>query len=85
MRLLLSLLLVLSSLPALAAPPLDRLTLPKGFHIALYSDQVPDARAIALGAKGTVFVGSRTGDKVFALVDRNGDHVAEEEIGRAHV
>lgn len=79
MRLLLPLLLILSSLPALAAPPpLDRLTLPRGFHIALYSDQVPDARELALGAKGTVFVGSNDAGKVYALTDSNGDGVADK-------
>jgi hypothetical protein len=51
-------LLALLALPALASPQLDKLTLPKGFHIAVYSDQVPNAREITLGAKGTVFVGS---------------------------
>lgn len=77
MRLLLTLLLVVSSLPALAAPPLDRLVLPKGFHIALYAGDVPDARAIALGTKGTVFVGSSGAGKVYALTDADGDGVAE--------
>jgi glucose/arabinose dehydrogenase len=78
MRLLLSLLLAVSSLPVLAAPQLDKLTLPKGFHIALYSDQVPDAREIALGANGTVFVGSSDAGKVYALTDSNGDGVADK-------
>lgn len=50
-----------------AAPSLDGLTLPAGFQIAVWSDQVPDARAIALGAKGTVFVGSRQAGKVYAV------------------
>jgi glucose/arabinose dehydrogenase len=78
MRLLLSLLLAVSSLPVLAAPQLDKLTLPKGFHIALYSDQVSDAREIALGAKGTVFVGSSDAGKVYALTDSNGDGIADK-------
>ena len=78
MRLLLSLLLALSSLPLLAAPKLDRLTLPKGFHIALYSGQVPNAREIALGTNGTVFVGSTGAGKVYALTDSNGDGVADK-------
>ncbi len=78
MRLLLSLLLAVSSLPVLAAPQLDKLTLPKGFHIALYSDQVPDAREIALGTHGTVFVGSSDAGKVYALTDSNGDGVADK-------
>ena len=77
MRLLLSLLLVVGSLPALAAPKLDRLVVPKGFHIALYSDQVPDAREMAVGANGTVFVGSTGAGKVYALTDSNGDGVAD--------
>ena len=78
MRLLLSLLLMVSSLPLLAAPQLDKLTLPKGFHIALYADHVADAREIALGANGTVFVGSSDAGKVYALTDSNGDGVADK-------
>lgn len=78
MRLLLSLLLMVSSLPLLAAPQLDKLTLPRGFHIALYADRVADAREIALGANGTVFVGSSDAGKVYALTDSNGDGVADK-------
>lgn len=78
MRVLLSLLLALSSLPLLAAPQLDRLTLPKGFHIALYSGQVPNAREIALGTNGTVFVGSTGAGKVYALTDSKGNGVADQ-------
>ncbi len=77
MRLLLSLLLMVLSLPLLAAPQLDKLTLPKGFHIALYSGQVPDAREIAVGTNGTVFVGSTDAGKVYALTDSNGDGAAD--------
>lgn len=61
--------------PALvhAAPPLDHLQVPAGFHVSLYSDQVPNAREMAVGPKGTVFVGSNKGD-VYALtaVDHGG-------------
>ncbi|TAL82675.1 MAG: sorbosone dehydrogenase family protein [Rhodanobacter sp.] len=70
---LLPLLLLLFAAPVFAAPRLDRLTLPPGFHIAVYSDQVPSAREIALGTQGTVFVGSMRAGKVYALIDRNGD------------
>ena len=49
-----------------AAPPLRQLKVPAGFHVALFSDAVPDAREMAVGPKGTVFVGSNKG-KVFAL------------------
>jgi glucose/arabinose dehydrogenase len=33
---------------------------------------------MALGAKGTIFVGSRSEGKVYAIVDRNGDYVADD-------
>ncbi len=72
------LLLALFALPACAAPKLDRLTLPAGFHIALYNAQVPDARAMTVGARGTVFVGSAGAGKVYALTDADGDGVAEQ-------
>jgi glucose/arabinose dehydrogenase len=78
MRLLPVLLLALSAVPAWSAPALDRLTLPKGFHIAVYSDQVPQARELALGAKGTVFVGSMDAGKVYALTDADHDGRAEK-------
>ncbi len=67
--LLLAMVWVLLAAPALAAIHLDRLALPPGFEIAVYADQVPNAREIALGAKGTVFVGSMGEGKVYALTD----------------
>ncbi len=36
---------------------LDDITLPVGFRIATYSEDVPNARQMALGDNGTVFVG----------------------------
>ncbi|ANA39157.1 MULTISPECIES: PQQ-dependent sugar dehydrogenase [Geobacter] len=56
------------------------ITLPPGFSIAVYADNVPGARSMALGSRGTLFVGSRGEGKVYALVDRNGDQVADEVI-----
>jgi glucose/arabinose dehydrogenase len=57
---------------------LDRITLPDGFHIAVYSDDVPNARQLALGTNGTVFAGSRRAGSVYAVVDHDGDGVADE-------
>ncbi|TAN02287.1 MAG: sorbosone dehydrogenase family protein [Rhodanobacteraceae bacterium] len=50
-----------------AAAPLQSLKAPPGFRVSLYSDQVPNAREIALGAHDTVFVGSMGEGKVYAL------------------
>jgi glucose/arabinose dehydrogenase len=62
-------------LPSGAAEVGD-LTLPPGFRIAVYAE-VPDARQMALGPDGVVFVGSRSEGKVYAVVDRDGDHRAD--------
>jgi glucose/arabinose dehydrogenase len=59
---------------------LDSIALPPGFHISVYAGNVPDARSLALGPAGTVFVGNRSGDKVFAVVDRDGDYQADEVL-----
>ena len=47
--------------------------LPPGFRIAVYAADVPNARQMALGPPGIVFVGSRDEGKVHAVVDRDGD------------
>lgn len=62
-------LLFLGLLAARQAPaqklPLERIKLPPGFSIQLLAE-VPNARGMALG-KHTLFVGSRSGGKVYAL------------------
>ncbi|ACI51205.1 putative L-sorbosone dehydrogenase [Gluconacetobacter diazotrophicus PA1 5] len=52
-----------------AAPPVARLRLPPGFHVSVYTDQVPSAREMAIGARGTLFVGSMTAGAVYAVTD----------------
>jgi glucose/arabinose dehydrogenase len=69
--------------PALAgaqadALPLDQIKLPPGFQIALYAQGVDNARSLALSPSGTVFVGSRTAGKVYAVVDEDHDHKADK-------
>src|SRR5690606_14319785 len=60
-------------------PRLADIKLPPGFHISIYADNVDNARSLALGDKGTVFVGNRKGNKVYALQDKNKDGIAEEK------
>jgi glucose/arabinose dehydrogenase len=62
----------LSNMLPTAAAGLDELTLPPGFRIAVYAADVPNARQMALGPPGVVFVGSRSEGKVYAVVDRDG-------------
>ena len=63
-----------------AGRQLDALRLPRGFRIAVYADAVNDARSLALGDRGTVFVGSRDAGAVYALRDTNRDGRADETI-----
>jgi len=62
--------------PPLAAAadklPLDKFKLPEGFKVELYASGMANARSLALGDRGTVFVGSRFVDKVYAIVDKGG-------------
>ena len=52
--------------------------LPHGFGIQVYADNVKNARQMALGDKGTIFVGSRSAGNVYALLDTDRDNIAEQ-------
>ena len=57
--------------------PLERIKLPPGFRIEVLA-RVPNARELALGANGTLFVGSRSGGTVHAVLpDRRVVKIAE--------
>ena len=61
--------------PLAAAPdklPMDKLKAAAGFNLEVYAAGMPNAREMALGDKGTVFVGSRTVDKVYAIINKDG-------------
>jgi glucose/arabinose dehydrogenase len=57
---------------------LAQIELPPGFGIHLFAEGVKNARQLALGDHGTVFAGSRKAGLVHAVVDRDGDHFAEQ-------
>ena len=59
---------------------LDTIKLPAGFKIELFAKDVDGARSLAVGDKGTVFVGSRDKGAVYALPDANGDGKADRVI-----
>jgi len=61
--------------PLATAPdklPVGKLKLAAGFNIEVYAAGMTNAREMALGDKGTVFVGSRQVDKVYAIVNKDG-------------
>jgi len=49
-----------------------KLKLQKGFNIELFAGQVPNARSMRQGDKGTIFVGSRLQDKVHYITESGG-------------
>ena len=51
--------------------PLEKIKLPPGFAISVFADNVPNARAMALGDRGTLFVGSMGAGKVYAVRTRD--------------
>lgn len=61
-----------------ASLPLDRLKLPEGFQIEIYAEGIDGARSMAMGDNGTLFVGTRNENKVYALRDEDGDFRAEK-------
>ena len=63
-----------------SASPIDQLTVPAGFRLSVFAENVENAREMVLGPQGTVFVGSRTAGKLHAVVDANGDHKADRVV-----
>ena len=70
-----------AKLAPVAAPPIPaaadklptaKLKLPPGFNIEVYASGMAYARSIREGDKGTVFVGSRLVDKVYAITSKDG-------------
>ena len=61
----------LTAMPA-AEIPLDKIKLPPGFEISLYASGLPNARSMAFGKNGTLFVGTRFVGNVYAVVEKDG-------------
>ncbi len=57
---------------------LSAIKLPPGFSISVYAD-VDNARSMALSPEGTLYVGNRDGNKVYAVKDTDGDFIADKK------
>lgn len=71
--------LTLASTQVRAEVRLDELNLPDGFSIAVFAE-VDNARQLTRSDNGTIYVGSRRAGKVYAVIDSDGDMVAEKVI-----
>ena len=59
---------------------LNYLTLPEGFEISIFAEGLNSPRQISETEAGYVIVGSKKGDKIYALHDNNLDGYAEKKI-----
>ncbi len=59
--------------------PLHLLNLPPGFSITVFA-HVPNARQMTRSPGGIVYVGSRGAGKVHAVIDRDGDFIADDVV-----
>ncbi|MEK6780654.1 MAG: sorbosone dehydrogenase family protein [Bacteroidota bacterium] len=58
--------------------PLSNIKMPKGFVISVFAE-VENARSMAMSPNGTLFVGNRNEDKVYAIKDTDGDFTADKK------
>ena len=58
---------------AVTEADLEKLILPKGFKVSIYSNEVPGARQMALSPEGTLYVGTIAQNLIYALPDRDRD------------
>ncbi len=61
------LLLATGAINVQAALPLETIKLPPGFEISIFAENVKNARSMTLGDKGTLFVGTQSEGKVYAI------------------
>ena len=57
------------------ALPLEKLNLPDGYRIKVWAEVI-NPRQLARNPDGVVFAGSRRAGNVYALIDKDGDHLA---------
>ena len=57
--------------------PLNKLKVPNGFKVEVWAEGMPGARSMALGDKGTVFVGTRQLKDVYAVTSSGGKREAK--------
>jgi glucose/arabinose dehydrogenase len=52
--------------------PIAKLKAPDGFKLEVYASGMVNARSLARGDKGTIFVSTRLLDKIYAITEKNG-------------
>ena len=59
---------------------IDNLNLPENFKISVFADGLDSPRQITETESGYIIVGSKKGEKIYAIKDRNSNGSAETQI-----
>ncbi|MEL0239129.1 MAG: PQQ-dependent sugar dehydrogenase, partial [Gammaproteobacteria bacterium] len=57
--------------------PINHLSVPDGFSISIFADNIISPRQMAEGNKGYIFVGSRKGKEIIVLKDSDGNGISD--------
>lgn len=57
--------------------PFDKIQVPPGFKVEVWAHGMPGARMMARAPNGTVFVGTRTIGRVYAVMDKDGKRTSK--------
>src|SRR3954464_11576679 len=60
--------------------PVNTLKVPAGFKVEVWAEGIPEARSLALGDNGTVFVSNRISKNVYAVVDSGGKREVKQVL-----
>jgi len=63
---------------------LSQLTLPSGFSISIFADNLPNARTLALGENGIIYIGTRQKGNVYAVQDTDNDGFSDKSYTLAN-
>ena len=58
---------------------LKQLKLPQGFTISIFAKDLPNARTLALGDEGVIYIGTRQQGSIYAVQDSNNDGIADKK------
>ena len=69
-----------ATFPLYASPMWDKLSIPEGFEITIFADELNTPRQISETENGYIIAGSKKGDKIYAFNDEDSDGYAEKRV-----
>ena len=69
---------------ALEKLPVDKLKVPAGFKVEVYANGLANARSLARGTDGTIFVGTRQVGRVYAITEKDGKRTVKTIAEKLH-